>query len=134
MMQIRPEQFAAFQEETEAAFVEKLLLFARENLTVWVKSAPDPILRERIRSGIARARSHGFAWQSSLAKFVTLMLRFSPNFDHDPAAAALLGRKDVLPESRADMLFSEITAEQWEAIEDAFDPYAWAEFASGPVL
>jgi len=133
-MEIRPEQFAAFQEVTEGAFVETLVKFAREELADWVQFDSDAILRERIKSGIARARSHGFAWQSSLAKFVTLMLRFCPNFDRDPAAAALLARKDVAPESRADLLFSDLTAEQWAAIEERYEPAAWLEFATGPVL
>ena len=134
MIQIRPEQFAVFQQESEEAFVETLLKFARENLTVWVKFDSDEIVRERIKSGIARARSHGFTWQSSLAKFVTLMLRFCPNFDQDAAVAALLARKDVEPETRADLLFSDITAEQWAAIEETFEPTAWLDFATGPAL
>ena len=50
MIQIRPEQFAAFQQESEGAFVDSLLKFARENLTVWVKFDSDEIVRERIKS------------------------------------------------------------------------------------
>ena len=81
MIQIRPEQFAVFQQESEEAFVETLLKFARGNLTAWLKFDSDAIVRERIKSGVARARSHGFTGQPSLAKFVMLMLRFCPNFD-----------------------------------------------------
>lgn len=133
-MQIRSAQFEKFQQTTEAAFVEELLQWARQHLTVWVKYDSDDILRERIKSGIARARSHGFEWQSSLAKFVALMLRFSPDFDRHPAAEAVLQRNDVLPEARADMLFTEVTAEQWAEIEENYEPTGWQQFATGPVL
>ncbi|EHR69961.1 hypothetical protein BurJ1DRAFT_1088 [Burkholderiales bacterium JOSHI_001] len=134
MLTFRPDQFDTFQQMADDAFVESMVGFARKELAPWVQFDSDAILRERIKSGVARARSHGFQWQSSLAKFVTLMLRFCPNFDSDPAVDALLARTDLAPEARADLLFSDITAEQWAAIEERYEPAAWQEFATGPVL
>jgi hypothetical protein len=133
-MKIPAAKFDAFQSSAEEAFVNDLLRFARRELEVWVRHDPDDILRERIRSGIARARSHGFAWQSSIAKFVSLMLRFAPNFDEYPPIRQLLDRTDVEPEARADLLFTEIAAEHWEGAEVRDDALAWQDFATGRVL
>ena len=133
-LKITSATFDSFQPSAEEAFVEDLLRFARRELETWVRHDPDDILRERIRSGIARARSHGFQWQSSIAKFVSLMLRFAPNFDEYPPIRQLLDRMDVEPESRADLLFSEIAAEHWEGAEARYDALAWQDFATGRVL
>jgi hypothetical protein len=134
MFTFRQDQFDTFQQMADEPFVVAMLDFARKDLAAWVQFDSDAILRERIKSGMARARAHGFQWQSSMAKFVTLMLRFCPNFDSDPAVAALLARTDLAPEIRADLLFSDISAEQWAAIEERYEPAAWQEFATGPVL
>jgi hypothetical protein len=134
MLSFQPAQFDAFQHQAEEAFVNSLMALARTELGPWVGQQDDAILRERIKSGIARARSHGFEWQSSLAKFVVLMLRFCPNFDQDPEVAEVLARKDVLPEARADLLFTAITPAQWAAIEDTYEPAEWQAYATGPVL
>ena len=134
MFTFQQDQFDAFQRMADGPFVDAMLAFARKDLANWVQFDSDAILRERIKSGMARARSHGFQAESSLAKFVALMLRFCPNFDADPAVDALLARTDVAPESRADLLFSDITAEQWAAIEERYEPAAWLEFATGPVI
>ena len=127
-MFIRKEQLDVLQNVPEDAFVEELAEFARTNQSVWVKHWSDDELRDRIRNGISRARSHGFEWQSSLAKFVMLMIRFAPNFDQYPAVYELLERSDVSSESRADLLFTEIAPEEWANIQEGYEPLAWTDF------
>ncbi|HUQ95776.1 MAG TPA: hypothetical protein VM120_29125, partial [Bryobacteraceae bacterium] len=92
----------------------------------WVASCSDEKLRQRVKTGIARARSHGFTWENSIGKFVCLMFRWAPNFDECPAMKSVLERSDVEPEARADLLF-DLTDEQWEAARRRYDPAAWEE-------
>src|SRR5215813_8793799 len=89
-LQIRRDQLRALQSVTELEFRIRLCSFARENLSSAVAPLDDQELLWRVRSGINRARSHGFAWQSSIATFVMLMLRFAPNFDEYPPIRAVL--------------------------------------------
>ncbi len=119
-----------FARISEAAFVEKLTQFARDNLGIWVSSLDDDELKWRVRSGIARARSHEFEWQSSIATFVTLMLRFAPNFDEYPPIRAILAQAGADKEARADRLLTDVSGEDWEAVTSRYDPEAWYEFGS----
>src|SRR5438270_6392629 len=131
VLSIRPEQLKALSSVPEQAFADALYDFARDNLALWVRSLSPDVLRNRITSGVERARSHGFEWQSSIAAFVALMLRFSPNFDEYPPIRALLDENGAEREERAERLFTEITPEQWLAVEERYGPYAWYEFGAG---
>jgi hypothetical protein len=132
MIIIRPDQMQAFGEGPEQVFVENLCQFARTELTAWVESLDDKELLWRVRSAIARARSHGFTWQSSIAGFVALSLRFAPNFDAYPPARAILDALDTEREGRVERLMTELDGEHWEAVMDRYDPDAWFDFAPVP--
>jgi hypothetical protein len=125
---IRKEQMDALDDHARKSFADRLINYLRERQGVWVANSPDAELRQRVNWGIARARSHGFQWESSIMKFVALMFRIAPNFDEYPPIEALLARKDVPLEQRADLLFTEITPEQWQAASERYDSAAW-EFA-----
>lgn len=127
-LQFSDEQWDHFDERAEELFAQRLAAHQREEQAVWVQRWSDDVLQQRIRSGIARAQSHGFTWESSIAKFVTLMVRFAPDFDRFPPMREVLARTDVAAESRADLLFDSISAEQWAAAEERYDPASWREF------
>ncbi len=127
----RRAQFEASEPLPEEVFVRQLCQFARDNLEVYVAPLDDQALAWRVGSGISRARSHGFTWQSSIATFVTLMFRFAPNFDEYPPIRAILEAADADQEGRADQLMS-VSGEHWEAVEERFDPLAWYEFGPEP--
>ena len=124
-MIIRKQQMNTLDDQAQKSFTDRMMKYLREKQTVWVANSPDDELRRRVNSGVARARSHGFEWESSVMKFVGLMFRFAPNFDEYPPIEALLARKDVPSEQRADLLFTEISAEQWQAVSDRYDPAGW---------
>jgi hypothetical protein len=131
-LQIRQEQINALAKVPEEGFRVSLCQFARENLGISVASLSDEELLWRVKSGLARARSHGFRWQSSIATFVMLMLRFAPNFDEYPPVRAIIestGGGDQ--ELRAGRLLTEISGEEWGEVEDRYDPLAWYEFGMG---
>ena len=110
--------------DSDDEFIGRLMQYLREHQTVWVEDCPDEKLRRRIEWGIARARSHGFTWERSLGKFVSLMFRWAPNFDQHPAIAAVLLRTDVPSESRADLLF-DLSDAVWQEARTAYDPAGW---------
>ncbi len=125
MLNIRQDQLETLDKIAEARFAERLVAYLREKQSIWVKHSPDDELRKRVRWGINRARSHGFTWESSIMKFVGLMFRIAPNFDEYPPVAAVLVRTDVPRDELADLLFDEITAEQWEDAMKLYDPATW---------
>jgi len=125
-LKIRPEQMKALKAVPEGEFRGRLCAFARENLGRAVESLSDQELLWQVRSGINRARSHGFTWQSSIASFVMLMLRFAPNFDEYPPIRAIL---DGTGEKRADRLLTDISGEDWMEVEERYDPRGWYDFA-----
>jgi hypothetical protein len=128
-LHIRPEQMAALGMVSEVDFQGALCQFARENLGLSVASLSEEELQWRVRCGVSRARSHGFKWQSSIATFVMLMLRFAPNFDEYPPIRAILDSTSGFePELRAERLVTEIRGEEWGEVEDRYDPVAWYEF------
>jgi hypothetical protein len=126
MLTIRRDQFKALATVSELEFPNRLAAFARENLALWVKSLDERELVWRVRSGVRRAKSHGFTGQRAIATFVMLMLRFSPDFDRYPPARAILeGSTD---DDRAERLLTEVRGEDWQAITDAYDPEAWYDY------
>lgn len=126
-LKINSEQMKALQDVPEREFSDRLCVFARENLERAVESLRDEELLWQVQSGINRARSHGFTWQSSIATFVMLMLRFAPNFDEYPPIRAILGGTGE--EERADRLMTDISGEEWGEVEDRYDPSGWYDFA-----
>ena len=125
MLKIRKSQMDQMNHKAEDQFIQRMMTYLREKQSVWVEDCSDEKLRQRIVWGIARARSHGFTWESSLAKYVGLMFRFAPNFDEYPPIEEILNRKDVPGEERIDLVYSEISTEQWRSVTDRYDPAAW---------
>ncbi|MGA3241799.1 MAG: hypothetical protein ABSG03_36525 [Bryobacteraceae bacterium] len=116
----------ALESIPEVEFPKRLCAFARDNLNIWVKSLDDKELLWRVKSGVRRARSHGFQGQRSMATFVMLMLRFSPDFDlYPPIRAILEGSRE---EERADRLLTDVSGEDWQAVTERYDPEAWYDF------
>jgi hypothetical protein len=126
MLTIRREQMQALQSVVESEFPNRLCTFARENLETWVQPLDDKELLWRVRSGVRRARSHGFGTQRAIATFVMLMLRFAPDFDRYPPVRAIL--ESSRSEDRADHLLTDVKGEDWQAITDRYDPEAWYDF------
>ena len=54
--------------------------------------------------GVARARSHGLTYQSSITFFVVMMFEIAPNFDDHPLIRLVLTDEETSPEVRAGAL------------------------------
>jgi hypothetical protein len=135
MIVIREEQFAAFHGITEAAFERRIVdhLLQRHADEVVrlpageraIAELPDETLQGMVRTGVARARSYGLTWESSIFAFVTLMFVAAPNFDEHPIINHILKSVDVEPDLRVNKLW-ELTSEgTWAAVEERYDAGAW---------
>jgi hypothetical protein len=137
MLKIRREQFEVFQPVAEAAFVRRILEHLRENHAdrvvqlpnevILVKQIADDRLRRLAKAAVARARSYGMDWESTVTAFVVLMFVTAPNFDEHPLIQRILKDERVEVNSRIDQLWERTTEENWEAVRKNYDSIAWAE-------
>jgi hypothetical protein len=135
MLTIRAEQMAAFQPVAERDFENRLMKFIRDHLNetevrltegeVTVAQIPDETLAEMARNGVARARQYGLTWELTLVGFVILMFTEAPNFDSHPLIRRVLMDDSIEANQRLDRLDERITEQNWDAVEEAYDPAAW---------
>lgn len=119
--------------------MRKIIEYLRENhadalvelpdRAVLVNSIPDETLYAMIKTGIAGARSYGMRWESSLGAFVVLMFVAAPNFDDHPLIQRILKDESIGPDSRIDQLWERTTDQNWEAIQQNYDPSCWIQKA-----
>lgn len=140
MLKIRPAQLRAFRPATEAAFEQRIADYLREEHAgevvqivegegelkeVAVRGLDDETLLEMVRTGIARARSYGMTWESSITSFVVLMFVIAPNFDSHPLIKRALRAGGVEPDQTIDLLMEQTTDDNWETARQAYDAAAW---------
>jgi hypothetical protein len=135
MLRIRVEQYAAFQPVAETDFASRIAEHLRtEHARTVVRRTAGPTLISRfgdeelltlIRSGIARARSHGLTWESSITAFVVLMFKAAPNFDQHPEIRALLTKDERPEDERLRALLQKTTSAAWTKIREQYDVAAW---------
>jgi hypothetical protein len=142
MLKVRHSQLKAFQPSAEAAFEHRVADYLRENHAdgavklpadsgevkeVEVKSLDDETLLKMIRTGIARARSYGMTWESSLTAFVVIMFVIAPNFDEHPLMTHILKDGSIEPDERIDRLWEHTTDSNWEAAKRDYNVAAWSD-------
>jgi hypothetical protein len=140
MLTIRPEQLEAFDPVAEANFERRVAEYMRENhadvavklpsgegesKAVEVKALDDETLLRLARTGIARARSYGMTWESSITAFVVLTFVAAPNFDDHPLIRRVLEDAGVEPDQRIEQLWDQTTEENWEIAASNYDASRW---------
>ncbi len=115
-MIIRSSQLEAFQAVEDRKFAQRLLKLLSDRLPESLQQAAGDEGLEFVRRGIARARGHGFTWQSTIADFVGIMVQTGSDFDRHPAVAAILERTDLSEGQRMPALLREITQATWTEI------------------
>lgn len=132
---IRSTQFAVFQQQADALFVQRVVkqLLRTDGevvvrfltYTSTVSELPRETLQSMVRSGIARARSYGMTWESTLVGFVSLMFSVAPNFDEHPLIRRVLLDENVPPDERIEVLWERVSEESWDAAGKTYDSNAW---------
>ena len=125
MIQIRPEVLAAFQAQSEAALLDRVAEHVRAEHAHIVEGLPEPLVREMVANGLARARRHGLSAESSLTAFVALMFEIAPNFDEHPAARSVLTDARLLPDDRVEALIPRLKERHWREARHRYDERAW---------
>ena len=135
MFTVKSEQIRMFQPEAEAAFVTEVFDYVKEKhstdgvATVYGKSRvselPDAHLRQMVEDGIRRGRDYRIEWQSTLLTFVVLLFMSAPNFDEHPKVSSFFVCAETVDDAALESLLEEMTDEDWDAVEENYDPQAW---------
>jgi hypothetical protein len=135
MLKIRSEQIEAFQPVADAQFVRRIVDHLRKrqsNAAVRLPQGPtlifrlpDALLHKMVQVGVARARSYGLTWESSITGFVVLMFKVAPNFDQHPAINRALTDAQVAPDARLQKLLEVTTSSDWWEAKEHYDPTVW---------
>jgi hypothetical protein len=142
MLTIRPEQLETFLPVAEASFERRVADYIREEhadeavtlpagegevIENKVNGLDDETLLKMVRTGIARARSYGMTWESSITAFVVLMFVVAPNFDGHPLMTHILKDGSIEPDERIDRLCEQTTDSNWEAAKRDYNVAAWSD-------
>jgi hypothetical protein len=140
-MRVRAAQISAFEAGAEPAFRKRIAAYLRERHGQAVVRIPgaertvnqisDATMAVLVDTCLARARSHGLSWESTLNAFVTLMVTVAPNFDEQPAVRAALSDDNRPPDFRMQELGQRVTKQDWDAAAAAYDPKSWQSRTSG---
>lgn len=84
MMQIRPEQFEAFERKAHQDFEDELVAHLKAFSPRHAAGVGDAGLRKLIRSGLRNARRYGFRLRGSLRFYVECQVMFGHEFHADP--------------------------------------------------
>jgi len=124
MLKVRKGQFDAFLSDEEG-FISFIIGHLCEESPELIERIPPDDLREMVRNGLARARSHGLRSPGDLAAFVSIMFEIAPNFDEHPAIRQALDDARVPVDKRIDTLFERVPEKAWEEAEKNYDAKAW---------
>ncbi|HEX9962955.1 MAG TPA: hypothetical protein VGB00_18630 [Pyrinomonadaceae bacterium] len=116
-----------FRKAGEKSFVDELAQTVRENHTEAVEDSSDEELKEYVRIGIARARSHGLIFEDTITVFVRLMFDIAPNFDEQANIARMLNDERLEPDDRIELVLEGASEEDWAEAESLYDENAWEE-------
>ena len=131
---MRREQMEVFQAVADPAFFGRVASHLRRQYPDLTTPLTNELLALLVARGVARARGHALAWESSLVRFVELMLTVAPNFDEQPAIRERLCRDEVSELARMDGLFEHVTLSQWRQASRAYDPWACIDINRHPIL
>lgn len=111
MLSIRREQR---QKVGELAFEERTADFCRRCIEPHVARLDDRRLLLRVRHCIARARSYGLSWESSITAFVLHMLSIGPEFDKQPVIQRVLRDESIPVDDRMTAMLGLVDDDDWE--------------------
>lgn len=126
MLVIRQEQIDKLIMGSDDEFVEFLVNHVKEEHPDLSENYNDDALREMVKHGINRAKSHQLSTAEDLTAFISIMFEIAPNFDEQPQIKAVLDDETFPPESRIERMWTDAVSEEaWQEAEDNFDEKAW---------
>ena len=144
MLKIRSEQIRPFEEDAHDAFRDRVMSYVRKNHAgepvqyrgkqSAVAELAEEDLRMMVENGLARARSYGLTWKSSLISFVVLMFVVAPNFDRQRYVSGVLRDEKIPANRRVDIIVEQMTDEDWEKVAEGYDEKAWEEVVAAAAV
>jgi len=125
MITLRQAQMNAFQTAADEGFIRRCATQLREKYPALTNDLTHELLHKMVGQGMARARAHGFSWESSLFQFLELMLTIAPNFDEVPAIQDRLRGTSGTELDRMARLMNATTFSEWQQAAQDHDPGAW---------
>jgi hypothetical protein len=113
MLTITPSQLQVLDQYQDQQFRQRLCTHIQETYPDYADMSPVSLHRI-LDFALARAKSYGLIWQSSLGQFVYLMAAIAPNFDMHPAIHAILTNQALAPEDRISSLTQRLPAGVWQ--------------------
>jgi hypothetical protein len=135
MMTMRQPQMDAFQTVADEGFFRRCAAQLREKYPQLTHELTHELLGQMVEQGVARARAHGFSWESALFQYLELMLAIAPNFDEVPAIHGRLHDASGTDLDRMVRLMDTTTFSEWQQAARDHDPGAWGvDVNQHPVL
>ena len=122
---LRAEQEKAFEKYAEQVFVRDTVLYVKEQHADKVEGLSDKAVEQRVKLGMARARSYGLKREGSILFFLALMFDIAPNFDEQPGIHKALLSGDDSPDVRMDELLDKTSDDDWDQAEESYDERTW---------
>lgn len=97
MIEIRPEQFEAFERQAARNFHRRLAGFLREEIPDEAGVMDPASLENRVADADRRAAEYGITSESGVAQFACLTFYAGEDFDDDPEVRDFLKRQDGIP-------------------------------------
>ena len=109
MQSIPQPQYDVYSQLARADFIRRMKLHLRYAFPDECSQLEDAKLSELIESGISKAAVHAIDIEAGVAKYISLMVAFGPDFDkdakHDWAHAVLEDEELDDPAHKANLLF-----------------------------
>ena len=86
---------------------------------------PEETLQKMVVGGIAKARSYGMTWESTLISYVVIMFVSAPNFEENIYIQSVLSDEHEIPDRRIDCLWINTNDEIWDEIIKNYEPNCW---------
>ncbi len=125
MLVIKKKQIENFIAEDDTQMLRVISEIIREAFFESVENYTDETLRSMVKTGIERAKSHGFERAEDIASFVAVMFEISPRFDTNEEIKAVLDDETVPHERKFENLFGRIPDETWAEAENSYDAKIW---------
>lgn len=125
MLIIREEQIQHFIAADEEQLIEVVCKAIRQANPERVAGYDDEKLRNMVKIGIARAKSHELKRGQDIAAFVAVMFEVAPKFDEQETIKQVLSDANFPPEERFYQMFERVADEDWLKAETLYEDTYW---------
>jgi hypothetical protein len=132
MLNLRPEQMAAFSGAASERHAQSILAFVRDHYPASVAAITHREALGRVRWGLQSARKAGVTDSRAAALFTALLFGAGPTFYQHPACLRLLKNSRFHPNARVYSLFGASEQIPWAEINAVRDETAWRTVEAEP--